>query len=161
MLLGIEARILSEEDLNNGVGVNFPTAAEINIPVESDVPSSTISKESFLNYVSDSPNFIHYRNVSWTSDKHIFGKFFPSQQFWWVLTHISDFYTYQPYWYLSRPGQYNLSTPVLVVSVNSSGAKRVELPEDGTVSIMFALPEVCAVSTNIIVIHYDIVKYMF
>ena len=48
-----------------------------------------------------------------------------------------------------------------MVSVNSSGAKRVELPEDGTVSMMFALPEVCAVSTNIIVIHYDIVKYMF
>ena len=50
MLLGIEARILSEEDINNGVGVNFPTADNISIPVDSEVPSSTISKQSFLNY---------------------------------------------------------------------------------------------------------------
>ena len=39
-----------------------------------------------------------------------------------------------------RPGEYNLSTPVLVVSIKAP--ERVELPEDGTVSMSFALPMV-------------------
>ena len=46
--VGIEARILSQEDIENGVNVNFPTSHGISIPVESKVPSSTISKQSFL-----------------------------------------------------------------------------------------------------------------
>ena len=41
-----------------------------------------------------------------------------------------------------RPGEYNLSFPVLVVQINASG--RVELPEDGIVSMKFDIPEVCS-----------------
>ena len=32
-----------------------------------------------------------------------------------------------------------------MVSINASGTERVQLPEDGTVSMMFNLPEVSAV----------------
>ena len=79
--VGIEAQILSEEDIEKGVNVNFPTSDDISIPVESTVPSSTISKQSFLNHISGSTKSIHYRKVPWTSDKYIFSKFFPPQQF--------------------------------------------------------------------------------
>ena len=41
---------------------------------------------------------------------------------------------------LYRPGEFNLSFPVLVVQINAS--ERVELPENGTVSIRFDIPEV-------------------
>lgn len=41
---------------------------------------------------------------------------------------------------LCRPGEYNLSTPVLVVQINASG--RVELPGNSTVSMGFNMPEV-------------------
>ena len=41
---------------------------------------------------------------------------------------------------LCRPGKYNLSSPVQVVRINVSG--RVELPENGTVSLVFNIPEV-------------------
>ena len=39
-----------------------------------------------------------------------------------------------------RPGEYNLSFPVLAVQINASG--RVELPKDDTVSMKFNIPEV-------------------
>ena len=52
---------------------------------------------------------------------------------------------------MCRPGKYNLSTPVLVVSINSSGSEHIELPENGTVSMSFNLPEVCAVSSKLLV----------
>ena len=39
-----------------------------------------------------------------------------------------------------RSGEYNLSFPVLVVQINVS--KRVKLPEDGKVSLVFNIPEV-------------------
>ena len=41
---------------------------------------------------------------------------------------------------LCRPGEFNLSFPVLVVQINAS--ERVELPENGTVSMRFDIPEV-------------------
>lgn len=39
-----------------------------------------------------------------------------------------------------RPGEYDLLFPVLVVQVNAS--ERVELPENGTVSLKFNIPKV-------------------
>ena len=41
---------------------------------------------------------------------------------------------------LCRPGMYNLTSSVQVVQINASG--RVELPDDGSVSIIFNIPEV-------------------
>ena len=41
---------------------------------------------------------------------------------------------------MCRPGEYNLSFPVLTVQINARG--RVELPENGTVSLKFDIPEV-------------------
>ena len=41
---------------------------------------------------------------------------------------------------LCRPGEYNLSSPVQVIQINVSG--RAELPENGTVSLVFNIPEV-------------------
>ena len=41
---------------------------------------------------------------------------------------------------MCRVGEFNLSSPVLVVQVNANG--RVELPENGSVSIDFKIPEV-------------------
>ena len=49
MPTGIEAQILSQEDIDKGVNVTFPTANANNITVKSEVPSSTISKHSFFN----------------------------------------------------------------------------------------------------------------
>lgn len=51
MPTGIEAQILSQEDINKGVNVTFPTANANNIAVKSEVPSSTISKHGFLDCV--------------------------------------------------------------------------------------------------------------
>ena len=48
---GIEAQILSQEDIDKGVNVTFPTANANNITVKSEVPSSTISKHGFLDCV--------------------------------------------------------------------------------------------------------------
>ena len=39
-----------------------------------------------------------------------------------------------------RPGEYNLSFPVLVVQINVS--RRVELPKNGRVPLVFDIPEV-------------------
>ena len=39
-----------------------------------------------------------------------------------------------------RPGEYNLSFPVLIVQINAHG--RVVLPENGTVSLTFDIPKV-------------------
>ena len=41
---------------------------------------------------------------------------------------------------LYRPGIYNLTSPVQVVQINASG--HVELPDNGSVSIIFNIPEV-------------------
>ena len=41
---------------------------------------------------------------------------------------------------LCRPGEYNLSFPVLSVKINASG--HVELPENGTVMLSFGIPKV-------------------
>ena len=41
---------------------------------------------------------------------------------------------------LCRPGEYILPFPVLTVQITASG--RVELPEDGTVSLTFDVPKV-------------------
>ena len=41
---------------------------------------------------------------------------------------------------LCRPGKYNLSSPVQVVQIDVSG--RVELPANGTVSLVFNIAEV-------------------
>ena len=79
MPLGIEARILSEEDIERGVNVNFPTADDINIPVESKVPSSTISKQSFLNYVSGSKSlFITEMYPGPVTNTYLANSFLPS-----------------------------------------------------------------------------------
>lgn len=42
---------------------------------------------------------------------------------------------------LYRPGEYNLSFPVLVIQINSSDA--IKLPENSTVSMTFNISEVC------------------
>ena len=42
---------------------------------------------------------------------------------------------------LCRLGEFNLSSPVLVVQINAP--EPVQLPENGTVSIGFEMPEVC------------------
>ena len=41
---------------------------------------------------------------------------------------------------LCRPGEYNLSSPVLVVQINAT--EGVDLPENGTVIMAFKIPEV-------------------
>ena len=41
---------------------------------------------------------------------------------------------------LCRPGKYNLSSPVQVVQIDVSG--RVELPANGTISLVFNISEV-------------------
>ena len=38
-----------------------------------------------------------------------------------------------------------------MVSINASRTERVQLPEDGKVSMMFNLPEVCAINLNIVI----------
>ena len=47
---------------------------------------------------------------------------------------------------LCSPGEYNLSSPVLVVQINAT--EPVELPENGTVSMAFKIPEVCNALSN-------------
>ena len=56
--------------------------------------------------------------------------------------------------YLFRPGKYNLSLPVLAVQMNVSG--RVELPEDGAVSLAFDIPQVTINIYDILHTVYDI-----
>ena len=46
MSIGIEAQLLSQADLRRGVNVTFPMK-DSNISVQSVVPSSIISKQSF------------------------------------------------------------------------------------------------------------------
>ena len=41
---------------------------------------------------------------------------------------------------LCSPGEFNLSSPVLVIQINATG--RVKLPDNGTVSMVFKMPEV-------------------
>ena len=44
--IGIEAQLLSKADIERGVNVTFPMQNN-NISVQSEVPSSTISKQTF------------------------------------------------------------------------------------------------------------------
>ena len=44
--IGIEAQLLSQADIERGVNVTFPMQNS-NISVQSEVPSSTISKQTF------------------------------------------------------------------------------------------------------------------
>ena len=41
---------------------------------------------------------------------------------------------------LCSPGEFNLSSPVLVIQINATG--RVKLPDNGTVLVAFKMPEV-------------------
>ena len=43
-----------------------------------------------------------------------------------------------------RPGEHDLSFPVLIVKISTPG--RVELPENGEISMTFDIPEVCTVA---------------
>ena len=46
LLIGIEAQLLSQADIDKGINVTFPMK-DSNISVQSEVPSSTISKQTF------------------------------------------------------------------------------------------------------------------
>lgn len=63
---------------------------------------------------------------------------------YFAITHISI---------LCRPGEYNLSFPVLTVQISTRG--RVELPENGTVLLKFDIPKV-----NILYNQYLVIMHM-
>ena len=47
MSIGIEAQLLSQADIRRGINVTFPIMNNSNISVQSEVPSSIISKQTF------------------------------------------------------------------------------------------------------------------
>ena len=138
---GIEVQLLSEADVNRGISVSFPVN-EDNIPVQSEVPSSTISKQSFLNYVAmwlaQQILFIAEKYPGPVASTFLANSFLPSDFDGYIEFILHTILTFC----ICRSGEYNLSFPVLVIQIST--LEHVELPENGTVSLTFNTPEVCS-----------------